>query len=207
MAWWGGQRAVYQQLKMMIETSFFLKRNFDILLAHSCFVELVSTPNQDIDYLYPFNFGGWEISRLPPNFRFYLLANQQITTTRRGAAQTFPYPNTQKSKQHFIFRFPLVGRRREELNQKSEKSLRLQTSSTDVHDLFANSFHVWSFREGAHIFGAFEALVSGNRATSSLRISVLGFFYDVIKVCFKFTTGLFYFLCSCLTCQDVFAST
>ena len=66
MAWWGGQWAVYQQLKMMIETSFFLKRNFDILLAHSCFVELVSTPNQDMDYryLYPFNFGGWDISRL-----------------------------------------------------------------------------------------------------------------------------------------------
>ena len=76
MAWWGGQWAVYQQLKMMIETSSFLKRNFDILLAHSCFVELVSIPKQDIDYLYTFNFGGWEISRLPPNFRFYLLANQ-----------------------------------------------------------------------------------------------------------------------------------
>ena len=57
---------------------YLFKFSFDILLAHSCFVVLVSTPNQDINYryLYPFNFGGWEISRLPSNFKFYLLASQ-----------------------------------------------------------------------------------------------------------------------------------
>ena len=126
------------------------------------FTILTLVVGRSVDYLQTSSSTFWRISRLAQQGEV-LLKLSHIRTLRNLSSISF-------------LDFPLQEGTKRKINQKSEKSLFLQTSSTNVHDLFANSFHVWSFREGAHIFGGFEALVSGNRATSSLRISVLDFF-------------------------------